>query len=398
METDVSTRCKRQCFSADHLWLDHPRFEILIPGLNRAMEHLPKPKKQDRFVVNQYEFFNDPFFNFYIWSPLNLEYLVTSLSKHFPDHLDFISARRARKSRSAVYSPMITASFTQTAFMKLMRRRLSLKSRFLTLTRPIRCLLQMRYVYSRGAYLTIRFCNKIMKSFWQLPLTWSQPKMWCLVLNVFLLFQLLKWGFIRVIAKNELNSGYLFSHLSSYGFSEMMKSLEFWQGFSHQSSWCAGLSLCSSQTKTTRWDASQFGSLRAAGWMKRACVRSAQTDPTLCYHKDSIRSFLCTACVREKLLVAITGQHLDTGGKKDGGLGNLQGHERVSCPLITEQETRKHTVLFLPLGFLKVSRPRRRAAHTQDTSPLLREKHAGSDTHKRPHRLPAFPHLPVSHL
>jgi len=160
----------------------------------------------------------------------------------------------------------------------------------------------------------------------------------------------------------------------------MMKSLEFWQGFSQRSLWCAGLSFCSSQTKTTQWDASQFGSLRAAGWMKRACVRSAQTDSTLCYHKDSIRSFLCTACVREKLLVAITGQHLDTGGKRDGGLGNLQGHERVSCPLITEQETRKHTVLFLLLGFLKVSRPGRRAAHTQDTSPLLREKHAGSDT------------------
>jgi len=102
-----------------------------ILSVNRDMDIPnipPKPKKKkDRFVVNPYEFFNDPFFNFYIWSPLNLEYLVTSLGKHFPDHLDFISARRARKSRSAVYSPMITASFTQ-PFMKLMRRRLSLSN------------------------------------------------------------------------------------------------------------------------------------------------------------------------------------------------------------------------------------------------------------------------------
>ncbi len=164
------------------------------------------------------------------------------------------------------------------------------------------------------------------------------------------------------------------------------------------SSWCAGLTLCSFQTKTTWWDASQFGGLRAASWMKHARARTAQTDHTLCYHKDSIQSLLCTACVREKLLVAITGQHLDTGGKKDGGLGNLQGLKRVSCPLITAQETRKHTVLFLPLLFLKVSRPRRQAAHIQDTSPLLREKHAGPDTHKWPHRLPAFTHLPVNHL
>lgn len=130
METDVSTRCKR-LFLSWPLVIGSPE----IRDLNTRFKHrygypqrLPKPKKQDRFVVNQYEFFNDPFFNFYIWSPLNLEYLVTSLGKHFPDHLDFISARRARKSRSAVYSPMITASFTQTPFMKLMRRRLSLSN------------------------------------------------------------------------------------------------------------------------------------------------------------------------------------------------------------------------------------------------------------------------------
>lgn len=36
METDVGSRCKRQCFSADHYWSDHPRFEIL--GLNIAMD------------------------------------------------------------------------------------------------------------------------------------------------------------------------------------------------------------------------------------------------------------------------------------------------------------------------------------------------------------------------
>lgn len=235
--------------------------------------------------------------------------------------------------------------------MKLMHRRLSLSQTWLlTPTRPKRCTLQVRYVYSRGAYFVISFCNKIMKSF-TINLATAQNVMSC---TMFPRDSVAQLRIYSSNCKNELNSGHLFPHLSSYGFSEMMKSLEFWQGFSHRSLWCAGLSLCSSQTKTTQWDASQFWSPRAVGWMKHACVRSAQTDPTLCYHKDSIRSFLCTACVREKLLVAITGQHLDTGGKRDGGLGNRQGHERVSCPLITEQETRKHTVLFLPLGFLKV--------------------------------------------
>lgn len=128
MKGDMKTHCNTVFLSCPLVIGSTENTEIL-PGVNRDMDipNIPfKPKKKDRLVVNPYEFFNDPFFNFYIWSPLNLEYLVTSLGKHFPDHLDFISARRARKSRSAVYSPMITASFTQTPFMKLMHRRLSL--------------------------------------------------------------------------------------------------------------------------------------------------------------------------------------------------------------------------------------------------------------------------------
>ncbi len=72
-------------------------------------------------------------------------------------------------------------------------------------------------------------------------------------------------------------------------------------------------------------------------------------------------------CIREKHLVAII---LTPEAKRM--VVNLQGHKRVSCPLITAQETRKHMVLFLLLGFLKVSRPGRRAAHIQDISPLMR--------------------------
>lgn len=130
--------------------------------------------------------------------------------------------------------------------------------------------------------------------------------------------------------------------------------------------------MCSSHTKKTQWD-SVLQSMSC--WLEWNTLVSDQHKQTLPSVITRIQcNLFCAQCVLEKHFLWQSQGNILTPEAKGWRFRKPAGARAgvVSTDNSTRvQETRR---------FLKVGRPGRWAAHTQDTSPRLREKHAGTDT------------------